>query len=567
MKCKSRLLPTLCTALFLNGCSAKTGVPQESPPDTGVLATYHTESPDTGQSEPKDADMPDAAAPSAKSSDVTGDTLPQSIGADERQLSVTYDYKRNDSDSAPDGTIFLTSSYMEPKFHLDPNAPAAQIVKNEFDRIRASYETDYETALSDAKSFREELGADAFFSFGLDYQFHNIRDDGRLLSIRSDIYANYGGPHGNMYYSGINFDLTDAKKLTLSDIATDKDALLQSAHNYIAAQLQLPRYQENLYDSVTMDEILNTIDSSVLTDDKWYFTKSGITFIANTYEIGPHAAGAQFFQIPFEKLNGLNRKYTFSGAYMLPVLTGTSETKDLNSDGTDDCIFFDNPVTEDGEITCTLKINDMDYTDTLQLATVDLHSGVSVYGANCYYLVDLDESDAFTEIALANYGENDYFTTHFFRYDGSALTYLGTIYDVPESFSTEFYGDGTLSATAPLNLLETRRITMRYGLTESGVQPIPQDWYTPHINEYAADYNSHKILKDVTVHTKNSLDSDTVILTSLDGPVRFPATDNDHWYMVETKDKTIYYLYLTDFSTTEDGQLTTDVFENLLLAG
>ncbi len=533
MKRRSSLLVALCAALLLNGCGAITDSPQNAALDPGDSATYDTE------------------APYSKK-------LP----------SVTYNYIRNDSDPAPDGTVLLMSSYMEPELHLAHNASAAQIVKNEFDRIRAAYETEYETAISDAKSLKEELGTDAVSSFGLDYQFQNMRDDGRLLSVRSDIYTNYDGPHGNMFYSGINFDLNDAKKLTLNDIASDKDAFLKSAHNYIEAQLRLPRYQDVLYDSMSMDEIMHTIDSSVLTDDKWYFTKSGITFIANTYEIGPHAAGAQFFQIPFENLDGLNQKYSYAGAYMLPVLTGTDTTKDLDSDGTDDSIFFDNPATGDGEITYTLKINETDYTDTLNTADIDLHNGVSVYGANCYYLIDLDESDAFTEIALVNYGENDFCTTHFFRYDDAALLYLGTVYDVPERLSTEFYGDGTLSATAPLNLLETRRITMRYGLTESGIRPIPQDWYEPIVNEYASDdYNSHPVLKDVTVHTKNSLDSDAVTLTPSDGPVHFPATDNDHWYMVETRDKTVYYLYLSDFSTTEDGQLTTDVFANLLLAG
>jgi hypothetical protein len=96
---------------------------------------------------------------------------------------------------------------------------------------------------------------------------------------------------------------------------------------------------------------------------------------------------------------------------------------------------------------------------------------------------------------------------------------------------------------------------------------IPQSWYYINMENFPEEYKYHEILADVTVYKEKSRNTDAITLTPKDGPVSFPATDNEHWFMLKTSDNQLYYLYLEDFCKLESGQYATDVFKNLLQAG
>ena len=87
------------------------------------------------------------------------------------------------------------------------------------------------------------------------------------------------------------------------------------------------------------------------------------------------------------------------------------------------------------------------------------------------------------------------------------------------------------------------------------------------MNESISYCIRHDILKDVVVYTDKDQNSETVTLTSEDGPVTFPATDDKNWFMLKTKDDQTYYIYLEDFGTLESGDWVNEVFSNLLQAG
>ena len=85
-----------------------------------------------------------------------------------------------------------------------------------------------------------------------------------------------------------------------------------------------------------------------------------------------------------------------------------------------------------------------------------------------YYLVDLDTSDSYWEIALADWGNSDWLTTHFFRFDGADLTYLGWASGLPDDHTTQFHGDGSITAMTRLDVMQTWSGLRTYRLENDG---------------------------------------------------------------------------------------------------
>ena len=79
-----------------------------------------------------------------------------------------------------------------------------------------------------------------------------------------------------------------------------------------------------------------------------------------------------------------------------------------------------------------------------------------------YYVIDLDTSDEYAEIAILDHGMSDDYVTYFFRYDRGNLSYLGYICDLLSHSSCKINGDGTLMADLPINLLETANTSVLY---------------------------------------------------------------------------------------------------------
>lgn len=145
--------------------------------------------------------------------------------------------------------------------------------------------------------------------------------------------------------------------------------------------------------------------------------------------------------------------------------------------------------------------------------------------------------------------------------------YLGSISDLLGNSSCKINGDGTLMADLPISLLETANTSVIYKLENNSLDLVEQNWYYINTEDFPKEYQSHDILKDVTVYREKSRHSDSVTLTPEDGPVSFPATDNEHWFMLKTSDDQLYYLYLEDCCTLESGEYATDIFQNLHQAG
>ena len=545
MKRKSIVL--FCTLTFLlGGCnfsarnSSDAPTPNTNSAGNSVSNTDKTVSPDTENAE--------------------SNILPIEAGEiliHYQRLSKTYQNEDTQTD-------LLYTEYQKPTITISRNEAATSAIDAALSKEEENFLSYATNIFADAESIFLQ-NPDTFSTYYADCTYEPQRNDDSIISLRQLSSSYTGGAHGNYSYRGLNFDSTTGSLLSLSDISTDKETLLEEAESYIRSQLDLPRYKEALPDS--SEAVSSAIINEILTEDTWYFTNSGITFISNTDVLGPHAAGAYFFTVPYQQMSTLKSKYYYTGPFELSAPVGSTITANLDGNEDIDAIYFDCTIDEiTRELSCTFTINGTDYSSYLRGDDCHLSEGASGFDLE-YYVIDLDTSDEYAEIAILDHGMSDDYVTYFFRYDRGSLTYLGYICDLLSRSSCKINGDGTLMADLPINLLETANTSVVYQLNANSLELIPQSWYYINMENIPEEYKYHEILADVTVYREKSHTADTVTLTPEDGPVSFPATDNEHWFMLKTSDDQLYYLYLEDFCKLESGQYATDVFKNLLQAG
>lgn len=500
---------------------------------------------------------------------------------DNQQVTITYETENNIV-TAEDGREIYRYEYSYPVVTIVGNEQAVQEIakdqekrKNEF--MESSKEHEEAAKAAYAQIVEEEEQED--FQCYDDYlSFELERNDSRVISFRVISYTEgfwsyLGGTQGDSYFGGANYDANTGKLLTLDDIFEDKEAGLEGMKSYVLKQCEAAYYQERLFEDY--EEYIDTI----FTEDYWYLGREGIHIISNAYMLGSYAAGNFEFIVPYTELSGLKEEYKSENAYIYPVLNGSSMETDLDSDGTLEDICYNveqtssMQVDENGEEyevydvpKCTLTINGQDMTEQFMELTQYNPESSSEY----YYVVDLDEKDEYKELAICDYGFNDYNVTYFLRYHKGELKYLGYINAMVADDMCELKGDGTLKARIHSELLETANLEGNYYVSDGELVLAEQDWYEYNRTYWSEEYTMHNILKDVTVYTKNDLSSEKKILTSEDGPVTFPATDNKNWVQVETTGGETYYLYMESFlGINNDGVIeeSMDIFENLLIAG
>ncbi len=348
----------------------------------------------------------------------------------------------------------------------------AQKLETAFQEIELGYERVLSESAEEVGWQYEENG-DEIVSYEVAYDFSLQRGDDRVLSFIQESYGYMAGVHGYTEETGLNFDMKTGEALSLNDIAADKEALLDSAKSYIAELLELPRFEEALYGS--KEDAMKVVEEDVLSDDNyWYFTNTGITFVANAYILGPYAAGSFHFDIPYEKLNGLKEEYKYQGPYEMGLPIGAAGTADLDGDGQQDMISYQCTIDEaTSEPIPVLVINDTDFSDALKDENAFLTEGANEYSADKYYIVDLDVSDKYLELAIRDSGPSDDPVTFFLRYDGQKLAYLGCIGDFVGKSTTILNGDGTIQADVHSGEPGTKAETVLYQWDEeNGIQAL-----------------------------------------------------------------------------------------------
>lgn len=489
----------------------------------------------------------------------------------ENPITISYDTEEHEY-PAENNDIILASTYSYPVVSITNNKTAQDLINANLQENMEENRTYVDSMLESATEYYELAKDNEYYSPSTAYySYSHQRKDAGIISFECQESFYTGGAHGETVFDGINYDAKTGSLLTLDDIFTEPD----SAKEQILAQLSylasLPYYRALMYEDVDPDV------SCLIEEGNWYFGTDGIHFVAQPYALGPYSSGRFDFVIPYEKVPTLKEDYQYDTFLLHTSLVGESLTAYLDGDDNADTIIYDviNPYAgyfetdeteEPAETTFCLEINGKDFSQDFMDAVGYISDNFFFH----YYVVDLDESDNYKEIMIADHGPSDDPQTHFFRYENDSLKYLGFITDIPSNDGFVINGDGTVNAIIASNLLQTISLHDVYELNGDTIAPREDTWYILDNEELADEYASHQILTNVTVYKDSDLNSETTTLTPEDGPVIFLSTDNKNWYQLQTKDGDTYYLYMTDFQTVPNegtDMNAFEIFDNLFVAG
>ncbi len=354
--------------------------------------------------------------------------------ADNQTCHVSIDWQTTEEcDTAEDGTVLFIGSLYYPIVAIEGNEEAADKINHDIQERLAAFEQDTSVREFARENYVPENGG--FISYSQDFTFASRRADNNVISFEA-VYAFYsGGAHDNYTSIGLNYHTQTGELIDFQELGENADAFRVDTFAYNRALADTEPYLDRMYGSPSDEEL----ESVLYGEDKWVLSTDGLTFISDTYALGPYSGGAIDFTIPYSELEnmGLKEEYRYTGPLTLRLQDGLPVSMDLDGDGTEETILTDTiygsrPDAKD-EFSGYLLINDTDVTnhnDELAKLLLDFP------WAQCV-LYDLEPSDDTVEIAFITteyIGEEEtpLFTSYFFRYENTSdaakdciITYLG----------------------------------------------------------------------------------------------------------------------------------------------
>lgn len=353
--------------------------------------------------------------------DVTFDAASGETGAS--PVTVTFEKSREEH-KADDGTVLLTTSTQMPVVSIEGGEEAAEKINADIGKYFDTFSYDETLSMAEA-DYTASLGEDGweFHGYSTDISSEVTRMDDAVVSFRITPYSYTGGAHGNYGSVCKNYSAKTGELLSLEEIAGDYDTFHAAVLDYISDLAETSAYKDKLYDTPAKDDL----DSTLFQEESWLFTRSGISFLAAPYVLGPYASGEIAFMLPYEKAYelGLKEDYRYNGNFVdehyyiykydpetfEPVVDGTPDiTFDLDGDGTEEGLAFYGQVTDPstGEDRYAYYIDGEDYGDVVK----DALDGISdnMYLETTYALYHADAPDGgvpAVAVMLTEYGEGE----------------------------------------------------------------------------------------------------------------------------------------------------------------
>ena len=286
------------------------------------------------------------------------------------------------------------------------------------------------------EDYAASLGEDGwdFLAYSTDVSVKVTRMDDAVISFQITLYDYTGGAHGNYGSGGRSYSAKTGELLTFDEIAGDYEAFHAAVLDYMINLAESPAYKDKLFGPPSKDDL----DSALFDGDNWVFTRSGISFLAAPYVLGPYASGEIAFMLPYEKAYelGLKEDYRYNGNFVderyyiyksdpetfEPIVDGTPDCYfDLDGDGTEEGLAFYGQVVdpETGESSYAFYIDGKDYGDVINDELENIND--NGYMENTYALYHADAPDGgvptiavlFTELGE---GEDRYPRSFIFGY-------------------------------------------------------------------------------------------------------------------------------------------------------
>lgn len=336
--------------------------------------------------------------------DVTSDV--SDAGEQENPISVTFE-ETFDEVKGDDGTVIFTSGTQRPVVRIKGAEDIAEKINAD---IATYYDTfSFDETLSMAKEdYAASLGEDGwnFIGYSSEINAKVTRMDESVIAFEITVSDFTGGAHGNYGSIGKNYSAKTGALLALDEISEDYEAFHATALDYMVNLAETPAYKDKLFGPPSKDDL----DSTLFQPESWVFTKSGISFLAAPYALGPYASGEIYFRLPYEKACGLGLKedYRYDGNFVdernyiykydpetfEPVVDGTPDCYfDLDGDGTEEGLAFYGQVVdpETGDSRKAFYIDGKDYGDVIDDELQNIED--NGYLADTYALYHADAPD------------------------------------------------------------------------------------------------------------------------------------------------------------------------------
>ena len=151
--------------------------------------------------------------------------------------------------------------------------------------------------------------ADMFYI--LSAKVYVVRQDSSLLTLQFSEEGYFGGAHGNMSTTFLNWNTKSAKKITLNDILADG---YEEQLNQIAETIF--RKDEKLTPTAPLSPDYFFDKGKFKLNNNFMITPLGLRFLYNEYEIKPYSAGQTGLNIPYSEIRSLLRPNTVVTQYI-----------------------------------------------------------------------------------------------------------------------------------------------------------------------------------------------------------------------------------------------------------
>lgn len=358
LKTSTALLAAL-LAVSLNAC----GTEDNADANTGqkISDSANAETSDKAQPEPTENDTDttqseDDANDAVNGADNTDTNVTNNISGEDAQavpnVTVTFE-KTIDEIKSDDGTVICTNSVQMPVVNIKGAEEIAEKINADLKTYYQTFSTSNNGTVEIAREeYEASLGEDGweFLAYSTDISAKATRLDDAVISFQITLYDYTGGAHGNYGSSGRNYSVKTGELLSFDEISEDYAAFHATVLDYMINLADTPSYKDKLFGPPSK----NDLDSALFGGDNWIFTRSGISFLAAPYLLGPYASGEIAFMLPYEKAYdlGLKDDFRYDGNFVgerYYIYKYDPETFEPIVDDEPDCYFdLDGDGTEEG---------------------------------------------------------------------------------------------------------------------------------------------------------------------------------------------------------------------------
>lgn len=301
---------------LLAGCQKQEAAVADQTQEASDVSAEDTQEED-GQASDTDTASDDTETAETEDSE----TSDEESGAKAASLEISFEKETGEMKSDDGSISYLQYEFNLPKVTSTDNPEAAEQINSYFAQQKEDllsdcneyYEwakEDYQTRVDMAQENGTEEPTEDTFGYYSSCDYTLMRQDDTVISFQEQSTTYTGGAHGNNIVAGVTFDAKTGQRIQLADLMEDEEDGKAKVDQLLlekAQEMQEKAIQDEGY-GIFFEEYENYIPD-VLTEDSWYLTEDGMTIVSNEYLLAPYAAGATYFDLPYETCDFIKEVY------------------------------------------------------------------------------------------------------------------------------------------------------------------------------------------------------------------------------------------------------------------